>query len=52
MASSTNVQTIRRLQSENVRLRSENNAMHNYVGTVQRTLSALVDLQKNLDEIN
>jgi GAF domain-containing protein len=52
MASSTDVQTIRHLQSENVRLRSENNSMRNYVERLQRTLSALVDLQKNLDEIN
>jgi len=50
--SSSDTQTIRHLQSENIRLRTENGAMRNYVERLQGTLSALVDLQKSIDSIN
>lgn len=49
--SSTDIQTIRHLQQENIRLRSENNSLRDYVERLQRGLSALVDLQKNIDKI-
>ena len=48
---SSDTQTIRHLQSENIRLRTENGAMRNYVERLQGTLSALVDLQKSIDMI-
>ncbi len=50
--SSTDAQEIRYLKSENIRLKSENNAMRNYVERMQRTLSALVDLQKEIDNVS
>lgn len=50
--SSTDIQTIRHLQQENIRLRSENNSLRDYVERLQRGLSALVDLQKSIDNIN
>lgn len=40
------------LKSENIRLKSENNAMRNYVERLQKTLSALVDLQKEIDNVS
>ncbi len=49
--SSTDIQTIRHLQQENIRLRSENNSLRNYVERLQRGLTALVDLQKSIDKI-
>ncbi len=52
MSPSSDTQTIRHLQSENIRLKSENNSMRNYVERLQRTLSALVDLQKSIDMVN
>lgn len=51
MDPSSDAQTIRFLKSENIRLKSENNAMRNYVERMQRTLSALVDLQKEIDSV-
>ena len=52
MSSQSDTQTLRHLQSENIRLRAENNSMRNYVERLQRTLSALVDLQKSIDMVN
>lgn len=49
--SSTDIQTIRHLQQENIRLRSENNSLRDYVERLQRGLSALVNLQKSIDKI-
>ncbi|MEJ2757924.1 MAG: GAF domain-containing protein [Anaerolineales bacterium] len=49
--SSTDIQTIRHLQQENIRLRSENNSLRDYVERLQRGLTALVDLQKSIDKI-
>jgi GAF domain-containing protein len=51
MDQSSDVQENRYLKSENIRLKSENNAMRNYVERLQKTLSALVDLQKEIDSI-
>ncbi|MGD2026378.1 MAG: GAF domain-containing protein [Anaerolineales bacterium] len=48
---SSDTQTIRHLQGENIRLRSENSSLKNYVERLQRALSALVDLQKSIDAI-
>lgn len=48
---SSDTQTIRHLQSENIRLRTENGSLRNYVERLQGTLSALVDLQKSIDAI-
>ncbi len=48
---SSDTQTIRHLQSENIRLRTENASLRNYVERLQGTLSALVDLQKSIDAI-
>lgn len=49
--SSSDTQTIRHLQSENIRLRTENGSLRNYVERLQGILSALVDLQKGIDSI-
>ncbi|MBN2045930.1 MAG: GAF domain-containing protein [Anaerolineales bacterium] len=51
MSSPSDAQTLRYLQSENIRLKSENNAMRNYVERLQISLSSLVDLQKEIDAI-
>lgn len=51
MDQSSDAQTIRYLKSENIRVKSENNAMRNYVERLQNTLSALVDLQKEIDAV-
>ncbi len=48
---SSDTQTIRHLQQENVRLRSENNSLRDYVERLQRALSALVDLQQSIESI-
>jgi GAF domain-containing protein len=49
--SASDTQTIRHLQSENIRLRTENASLRNYVERLQGILSALVDLQKGIDTI-
>ena len=49
--SASDTQTIRHLQSENIRLRTENGSLRNYVERLQGILSALVDLQKGIDTI-
>lgn len=49
--SESDTQTIRHLQSENIRLRTENASLRNYVERLQGILSALVDLQKGIDTI-
>lgn len=43
--------TLRHLQQENIRLRSENNSLKDYVGRLQKALRALSTLQHNLDTI-
>lgn len=48
---STDAQTIRYLQSENIRLKTENASLRKYVERLQEALSALVDLQKEIDTI-
>ncbi len=48
---SSATQTIRHLQGENIRLRTENTSLKDYVERLQRALSALVDLQKSIDDI-
>jgi GAF domain-containing protein len=48
----TDTQTIRHLQQENIRLRSENSSLKSYVERLQRALRALVALQHNLERIN
>jgi GAF domain-containing protein len=45
-------QTIRHLQQENIRLRGENISLRDYVENLQRVLSALVNLQQHIDQIN
>jgi len=49
MSGDTN--TIRHLQQENIRLRSDNNALKDYVARLQKALRALTTLQHNLDNI-
>jgi len=44
--------TLRHLQQENLRLRGENSTLRDYVEKLQRVLSALVDLQQHIDQIN
>jgi GAF domain-containing protein len=48
---STDTQTIRHLQQENIRLRSENNSLRDYVERLQRAMSALVALEQGLKQI-
>ena len=50
--SASDTQTIRHLQQENIRLKSENNSLRDYVGRLQRAMSALVDLQEKVDTIS
>lgn len=47
----TDTNTLRHLQQENIRLRSENNSLKDYVGRLQKALRALSTLQHNLDTI-
>ena len=49
MSGDTN--TIRHLQQENIRLRSDNNSLKDYVARLQKALRALTTLQHNLDNI-
>ncbi|MEJ2485431.1 MAG: GAF domain-containing protein [Anaerolineales bacterium] len=48
----SDIKTIRLLQQENLRLRGENSILRDYVEKLQRVLSALVDLQQHIDQIN
>ncbi len=48
----TDIQTIRHLQQENIRLRSENNSLKKYVERLQRALRALSSLQHNIGQID
>lgn len=48
---STDTQTIRHLQQENIRLRSENNSMRDYVERLQRAMQALVALAQSIENI-
>ncbi len=50
--STSDTQTMRHLQQENIRLKSENNSMRDYVERLQRALRALVDLQHSIENIN
>jgi GAF domain-containing protein len=43
--------TIRHLQQENIRMRSDNNSLKDYVARLQKALRALTTLQHNLDNI-
>jgi len=52
MDQSSDVREVRYLKSENIRLKSENNSMRNYVERMQNTLSALLDLQKEIDSVS
>ncbi len=47
----TNTQTIRHLQQEAIRLRSENNSLRDYVERLQRALRALVALQHSVQNL-
>ena len=49
---SSSTQIIRRLQQENLRLKGENSSLRDYVERLQRVVSALVDLQQHIDQIN
>ncbi|HKJ27593.1 MAG TPA: GAF domain-containing protein [Anaerolineales bacterium] len=49
---SADTQTIRHLRQENIRLKSENNSLRDYVERLQRAMSALVDLQEKVDTIS
>jgi GAF domain-containing protein len=48
----TDIQTIRHLQQENIRLRSENNSLKKYVERLQRALRALSSLQHSISQID
>ena len=48
----TDSDTIRRLQQENIRLRSENNSLRDYVERLQKAMAALIDLEKGLRKID
>lgn len=45
-------QTLRHLQTENIRLRSENNSLKDYIGRMQRAVKALTGLQAKLETID
>jgi GAF domain-containing protein len=49
--SSSDTQTIRHLQQENLRLRSDNSYLRDYVERLQGALTALVDLQQSIEQI-
>jgi GAF domain-containing protein len=48
---SSDTQTIRHLQQENIRLRSDNSYLRDYVERLQHALTALVNLQHNIEKI-
>ena len=48
---SNDLQTMRHLQQENIRLRSENSGVKSHLLRVQQGIRALIDLQDNLDTI-
>lgn len=47
----TDTQTIKHLQQEAIRLRSENHALRDYVERLQRAMKALLDLQHSIENI-
>ncbi|MDH3942892.1 MAG: GAF domain-containing protein [Anaerolineae bacterium] len=49
---SEDTQTLRFVQQENVRLRSENNSLKDYVARLLHAINALTDLQARLDTIS
>jgi GAF domain-containing protein len=49
--SSSDTQTIRHLQQENLRLRSDNSYLRDYVDRLQNALTALVNLQQSIELI-
>lgn len=49
---SSDTQTIRHLQQENIRLRSDNSYLRDYVERLQHALTALVNLQHNIEKID
>lgn len=49
---SSDGQTIRHLQQENIRLRSDNSYLRDYVERMKNALSALVKLQQSIEAIN
>lgn len=49
---SDDTQTLRFVQQENVRLRSENNSLKDYVARLMHAINALTDLQARLDTIS
>lgn len=48
---SSDTQTIRHLQQENIRLRSDNSYLRDYVERLQHALTALVNLQQSIEKI-
>lgn len=48
---SSDTQTIRHLQQENIRLRSDNSYLRDYVERLQHALTALVNLQHSIEKI-
>jgi GAF domain-containing protein len=48
---SSDTQTIRHLQQENIRLRSDNSYLRDYVERMQHALTALVNLQQSIEKI-
>ncbi|MDH5507720.1 MAG: GAF domain-containing protein [Anaerolineae bacterium] len=48
---SSDIQTFRHLQQENIRLRDQNNSLKDYVDRLQQAVRALIGLQDNLDRI-
>lgn len=49
---STDIQNIRHLQQENIRLRSENTSLKKYVERLQRGLRAMVGMQRELCQVD
>lgn len=49
---STDIQNIRHLQQENIRLRSENNSLKKYVERLQRGLRAMNGMQQELGQVD
>jgi GAF domain-containing protein len=52
MMASSDTQTIRHLQQENLRLRSDNSYLRDYVDRLQHALTALVNLQQSIAQIS
>lgn len=47
----TNIQTLKHLQQESSRLRSENQALKDHIERLQRAMKALLDLQHSIENI-